>query len=207
MLEPILKKNLKLLFIGLNPAPKSCERGIYFSSNRRFWRLLKIAGLTDTELVTGNSVHGDDRTLLRYEFGITDLVHSAGQQFEPALFNAGERQRLEQEIKESNPLTLCFIGKKAYKIYSGTVADKYGWQDAIGKRKVFVMPFPTTTPVTDKLRLVVLSDLKFGLMHPKTGRQTCNCDEPTCGKCLGAGCWDIACKVHPVAAKYRRRFS
>jgi len=51
-LKPILGKKLKILFIGQNPAVKSCENGVYFTSRRMFWELLHESGLTDEILVS-----------------------------------------------------------------------------------------------------------------------------------------------------------
>lgn len=40
------------------------------------------------------------------------------------------------------PKVVCFIGKVTYEKYTGLKDFSFGWQDTIGKSKVFVMHFP-----------------------------------------------------------------
>lgn len=164
-LEPIIKPGLKILFIGQNPANESCRKGIYFSSNSKFWKLLHQAGLTREVLVDGRSSKGADQRLLDYKIGITDLYHADGK-FVASHFIAHERARLEGEIKTADPKILCFLGKKAYRCFLNIprrVDIKYGWQKPWNGHRVFIAVFPSTTPKTDKEKLAVLADLVSGL--------------------------------------------
>lgn len=63
-MKPIIKKDLKLLFVGINPHP--ANKGHYFNSNKTFWKLLFKAGLTDKII--------DDTEILSYNYGIVNLT-------------------------------------------------------------------------------------------------------------------------------------
>lgn len=158
-LNPIIKKNLKILFIGLNPHPKSCENGVYFSSNRSFWIQLFEAGITPEQIIKKDFKAGDDRKLLKYNFGITDLVHRATKRFQKGLWNKKERIRLNKEIEFAKPKVVCFLGKESYQIYFGKKCSKYGQQQNFMGYKIFVAMFPTGRGFKHE-KLKLLKELK-----------------------------------------------
>jgi len=46
-LPDLLRKNIDVLFCGINPALSAARAGHHFSSpNNRFWRVLHLAGFT-----------------------------------------------------------------------------------------------------------------------------------------------------------------
>ncbi len=164
-MEPIIAPNLKLLFIGLNPAVTSYENGVYFSSRRKFWELLHESGLTTETIVGRNWQRGDDKRLLSYGMGITDLIHTPSDQFRRHDFTLDERKRLADEIAYANPRILAFLGKKAYATYTGMAPLDYGWQTPNPEgRLVFVLPFPTTTPIPHAQRVSLYRELAKSLV-------------------------------------------
>jgi double-stranded uracil-DNA glycosylase len=52
------------------------------------------------------------------------------------------RKRIFRVIKSQTPKVVCFIGKVTYERYSGSKNFSFGWQEAIGASKVFVMHVP-----------------------------------------------------------------
>ena len=77
-LVPFVRKNLDILFIGLNPAKGSSQKRHYFSVNQAFWNQLYSSGLIISPVdksnadeiifgAVGNNFHG-------WSFGITDLI-------------------------------------------------------------------------------------------------------------------------------------
>lgn len=77
-LNPFVRSNLYILFVGLNPAKGSSHNKHYFSVNQVFWNQLH-----DAQLVTHRVNKSDADTLIfgskeynhkRWEYGITDLV-------------------------------------------------------------------------------------------------------------------------------------
>src|ERR1051326_5897598 len=73
-------KNMKILFVGINPHYGSFRRGIPFSNNKMFWYLLNRSGLIKEDLRHLR----DDKTLKRiymkkfnqvYKLGFVNLVN------------------------------------------------------------------------------------------------------------------------------------
>lgn len=77
-LVPFLRHNLDILFVGLNPAKGSSDKGHYFSVNQAFWNQLFDSGLinqyvdksfADTIVFGSTNINRNS-----WSFGITDLV-------------------------------------------------------------------------------------------------------------------------------------
>lgn len=77
-LKNFLRDNLDILFIGLNPALGSNQKGHYFSVNQSFWSQLYKSGLILKEVDKNNAddlIFGDTALNIDHlNFGITDLV-------------------------------------------------------------------------------------------------------------------------------------
>ena len=52
------------------------------------------------------------------------------------------RKKVSRIIKSETPNVACFVGKVTYEKYVGSKEFSFGWQEGIGKSKVFVMHFP-----------------------------------------------------------------
>lgn len=157
-LQPKLSKNLKILFVGANPHPKSVERGGYFTNRTDFWRQLHEAKLTEKEI--------RDDELLLCGYGIIDVVErptASAREITSEEWEEGVK-KLKAIIEEHKPKIVSFIGKKAYGKFFGvkTSEIKHGLQPdrKIGESMVFIMIFPTIDPQLHKDRIQVLRDLK-----------------------------------------------
>ena len=69
-LPDVIAPDLDVLFCGINPSLVSAARGHHFARpGNRFWPALHLAGLTPRRLAPE-----EDRELLRYGLGVTNLV-------------------------------------------------------------------------------------------------------------------------------------
>jgi hypothetical protein len=117
-LQPFLRKDLDILFIGLNPAGGSSRKGHYFSVNKAFWNQLREA-----ELITLDSIDklmadelvfgGTDYNAHGWSYGITDLVTEIAES-DSGLIKPGraECERLERVIRELEPRAAVLIHGK-----------------------------------------------------------------------------------------------
>lgn len=149
MINYHLTYDMKILFVGINPHYGSDRRGTPFSNNKMFWYLLHDAGLLE-----------EDRTILRndeklreiyekkfshqYHLGLINMIDRPTRTISG--LNRGEeilgRKRLSAAIKRYHPYVVCFVGKKPYQLFSGTLKCTYGWQSDYALAKVYVMHTP-----------------------------------------------------------------
>ena len=77
-LIPFVRKNLEILFVGLNPAKGSSRNRHYFSVNQAFWNQLFESGLIleyVDKSVADEMVFGSNKVNFEnWNYGITDLV-------------------------------------------------------------------------------------------------------------------------------------
>ncbi len=52
------------------------------------------------------------------------------------------RKKISRIIKAETPKVVCFVGKVTYQKFTGLKDFSFGWQDSIGKSRVFVMHAP-----------------------------------------------------------------
>jgi TDG/mug DNA glycosylase family protein len=142
-------KKSEILFVGINPHFGSFNRGVPFSNNKLFWYLLSEAGIIEEK----REELRNDETLKRiykkkfnavYGLGLVNIINRPTQ--DVTKLNKGEelpgRKKISRIIKVEMPKVVCFIGKVTYEKYTGLKDFSFGWQDTIGKSKVFVMHFP-----------------------------------------------------------------
>lgn len=144
-----LFKNPKILFVGINPHFGSFERGVPFSNNKLFWYLLADAGIIKEQ----RDELRNDEALKRmyrekfnavYGLGLVNIINRPTQDVTELL--KGEelpgRKKVSRIIRSESPNVACFVGKVTYEKYTGSKNFSFGWQEDIGKSKVFVMHFP-----------------------------------------------------------------
>jgi double-stranded uracil-DNA glycosylase len=142
-------KKSEILFVGINPHFGSFNRGVPFSNNKLFWYLLSEAGIIEEK----REELRNDETLKRiyqekfnavYGLGLVNIINRPTQ--DVTKLNKGEelpgRKKISRIIKAETPKVVCFIGKVTYEKYTGLKDFSFGWQETIGKSKVFVMHFP-----------------------------------------------------------------
>jgi hypothetical protein len=82
-LDPFVRKNLDILFVGLNPAKGSSRNRHYFSVNQAFWNQLYDSGLITTRIDKSKAddcVFGqNDIDFHNWSYGITDLVTAVAE--------------------------------------------------------------------------------------------------------------------------------
>jgi hypothetical protein len=121
-LIPFVRKDLHILFIGLNPAAGSSRNRRYFSVNQAFWNQLYEAGLITQRV---NKSRADERVFggtavnfRGWSFGITDLVtdvaESDSRKVKPTLHHC---QQLEQTVLEYQPHVVVLMHGKVVKSF------------------------------------------------------------------------------------------
>ncbi len=120
LLSPILRPNLRILFVGFNPHPYSWERGKYYAHGS-LWRILRKSGLGEIY---------DDSQLLDLGYGITDLVPDRPTREAHEVADEEYRQgaeRLRGELTALRPQVVCFTGKGAYAHFAGVRTGKVAY--------------------------------------------------------------------------------
>ena len=142
VLPDILAPHLAVVFCGTAVATASAARGHYFAGPRNaFWTLLHRSGFTP-RLLTPE----EDRLLLDYGVGITDLVKDTAQSHDRGL-DFTRTPDLEFRLAPFRPRFVAFTGltaaRKAGRVFGTDVAG-YGAQEwRVGTAQVFVVPNPS----------------------------------------------------------------
>ncbi len=159
MIEYKAARNLRILFVGINPHPGSYRRGVPFSNNKTFWYLLNRAGLLHEDENVLRTDRGlkemfDNRFLPKYRLGFINLVDRPTVEV-TKLKRAEEKvgvERAIQTILTCKPKVACFVGKVTYIKFRGTRDCTYGWQENIGVSRIYVMHFPIRGPADIRIR-------------------------------------------------------
>jgi double-stranded uracil-DNA glycosylase len=170
MIEYKVAKHLRILFVGINPHPGSYRRGVPFSNNKTLWYLFNRSGLLheDESLLRmdrGLKEVYEQRFLPLYRLGFTNLVPRPT--VDATGLKKGEEkpgiERVTNTILTYEPKVVCFIGKVTYCKFRGRRDCDYGWQEDIGRSRVYVMHFPIRGPAA--IRLQELEELKQASGH------------------------------------------
>jgi TDG/mug DNA glycosylase family protein len=118
-LPDIVRPEMKVLFVGINPALESVRVGHYHQGRlgRRFWRVLVEGGLLP-EPAPGRF---HDEYLLKSGLGITDLVKRptrSAREVTRAELEAG-RKRVLRIIGRCRPRVVCGVYKRALEVLLG----------------------------------------------------------------------------------------
>jgi TDG/mug DNA glycosylase family protein len=139
MLTDIITNDLTVLFCGINPGLKSSDDGHHFSGrSNRFWKVLHQAGFTPYQIEAEN-----DTSILDFGYGLTTAVARATSRADE-LSNEEFDHSLEifkNKMNQFQPKYIAFLGKAAYKAFSGKKEIPWGPQneDFFGA-KVWVLP-------------------------------------------------------------------
>lgn len=143
VLPNLLKEDLNILFIGINPGLRSAETGHHFAGrSNRFWKFLYESGLTPVKLEPTQ-----DSQLLTLGFGITNIVPRA---------TAAAAELTTDELKEGaiilknilleyRPKVAAYLGKVIYQYLAGQNKCTWGIQEnsIIPGVTDYVMPNPS----------------------------------------------------------------
>ena len=149
-LPDYLKRDLRILSIGLNPSVRSVEAGYYFANPRnRFWKALNASDLVPEPLEPGRVAV--ETLFTQYDIGFTDVVKratSSGSQLRAADFRKWGPV-LDAHIKTNRPRVAWFHGKVAYSrfvkyVYGVNETVDWGGQTRlIHDSRVYVTPNPS----------------------------------------------------------------
>jgi len=131
-----------VLFVGINPGLYSGATGWHFARpGNRFWPALHRAGFTPRLLRPS-----EQRELLKYGYGITNLVNratAAARELDPAEFVAG-RRRLAAKLRRYRPRIVAFLGLGAYRHAFALPSARTGRQaESFAGAGVWVLPNPS----------------------------------------------------------------
>src|SRR3954468_3943994 len=108
-----IRRELQVLFVGINPGVRSAVTGHHFAGfSNRFWKLLREAKLVP-EAIT----YEDDRRLLEWQMGVTNLIArpSPGiDDLRPAEY-AGGWKILSRKIRRYRPAVVALVGVTLYR--------------------------------------------------------------------------------------------
>jgi TDG/mug DNA glycosylase family protein len=120
-LPDLMRPDMRLVFVGINPSVYSVERGHYFARRtNRFWPAFSRSRLSEpARRALGLDALGPehDRDLLRYGIGFTDVVKvpsSNARQIDSSLFEDWA-PRLSARIMQIQPRVACFHGVTGYR--------------------------------------------------------------------------------------------
>ncbi len=154
-LPDYLRRNLDLVFIGINPGTYSVQRGHYFArTTSRFWPAFSASRLSEPvrrALGTEKLLPVHDEMLPRFGIGLTDVVKRASAN--AAELNERDFEiwapRLFEKIRRYRPRVACFHGLTAYRPFLRIALEtdhrpQLGPQpQTIGSTRIFVVPNPS----------------------------------------------------------------
>jgi TDG/mug DNA glycosylase family protein len=138
----VIEMNLKVLFCGINPSLYTAAVGHHFARpGNRFWPVLWKSGFTPDILSPF-----DERELLRFGYGITNVVNRATAAASD--LSKEEIQRggkvLITKVLQYRPKILAVCGVGAYREIFKTAEVKIGRQDQmIETTTLWVLPNPS----------------------------------------------------------------
>ncbi len=139
VLPDIIKRGLDVVFVGTSVARKSSQLRHYYSQPKNsFYCDLHHAGFTDRLLKPE-----EDKELLRYGIGLTDLAKETVSSDDRALSeDDSDPDRFAEVIRRNKPGVVCFNGKRAYRAWCGSKARRWGLQtrETIEGVPIFVVP-------------------------------------------------------------------
>ena len=154
-LPDLLRPELDIVFVGINPSLYSVAEGHYFARRtNRFWpafsRSLLSQGAREA-LGVEILLPQHDRALLEYGFGFTDAVKRATARAEelPKHEFAKAAPLLAKKLERFRPRIACFHGVTSYRPLARALDpaagnESLGLQSArIGDTSLFVVPNPS----------------------------------------------------------------
>lgn len=137
-LPDYLRKGMKLVIVGCNPSESSVRTGHYYSGrNNVFWPVM-----FKSKVVPEPLEYGDDRRIIEFGIGLTDLVKRPTRAIEELTREdfAEGRIVLSQKLEEFTPRVIAFNGKMVYEQFAQRKC-KYGLQkELLYGARVFVLP-------------------------------------------------------------------
>jgi TDG/mug DNA glycosylase family protein len=138
----VIAPGLEVLFCGINPGLYSAWARHHFARpGNRFWPALFASGFTKRLLRPD-----EERELLRFGYGITNLVERAtlaADELSREELVAGGRT-FAKKVRRHHPRAVAILGVSAYRLAFGRPAANVGEQtEGIGDALVWVLPNPS----------------------------------------------------------------
>ena len=172
-LVPFVRENIDILFVGLNPATISSEKGHYFSVKQSFWKQLYISGLITENIdkdCADMMVFGTNQINYRnWNYGITDLVteiaESQSQKIKPTHEHCINLYKL---IKKTKPRAVVLLHGKVQKKFLGFLKQEPAEANfgllghLIPEEKILFcnIAFPHGNAITDSEKVEKYKELK-----------------------------------------------
>ena len=143
-LPDYLRSGMRLIIVGCNPADRSVRVGHYYAGREnQFWPMLYRSGLVP-ELLE----HRDDKRMIEFGIGLTDLVKRPTRTAEEVgreEFAEG-RILLSQKLQQYAPQVIAFHGKMAYQSFSQRDCKLGLQKEHLYGARVFVLPLVSGPP-------------------------------------------------------------
>ncbi len=137
-LPDYLRRGMKLIVVGCNPGERSARVGHYYAGrNNLFWRLLYEGGVVPEPLD-----YQDDKRMIEFGIGLTDLVKRPSRGFEDIERQewAEGRIMLAQKLEEYTPRVIAFNGKLVFEKFAQRPCKLGLQKDRLYGAQVFVLP-------------------------------------------------------------------
>lgn len=142
-LRDILIERPRILFVGINPSPRSESSGHHFAGpGNPFWRLMHASGLIPAALS-----HEEDHRLAEFGLAITNVcarATRAASELKREELDRGERA-VTRKIRKVKPRVVAFVGVSIYRRYVGPSATPGAGvkPETIDGARVFALPNPS----------------------------------------------------------------
>src|SRR5579863_5755204 len=117
-LRDIVIARPRVLFVGINPSPRTAECGHHFASRGNpFWRLMRESGLVPFEIDFDS-----DSRIIECGFAMTNLCRRAtraASELSAAELRAG-KLALHTRIRKMKPEMVAFVGVSIYRLFFGS---------------------------------------------------------------------------------------
>jgi TDG/mug DNA glycosylase family protein len=141
-LPDLLRRNLRLVFVGTAASTRSAEVGHYYAHpGNRFWRALHEAGITPRRCQPGEFA-----ALIALGIGFTDLSKSGAGMDRQIAAETIDVPGFRAKIEKYRPRTIAFTSKKAASLFYGrpSAAIALGRQPRdVSLPEIFVLPSPS----------------------------------------------------------------
>ena len=144
----LLPRDLKLLFVGIDPGLWSAATQTHFAyPGNRFYPALRKAGITERDLAWSEGMSDEDRSYLASRgVGITNVVTRAtarADELSSDELRAGAA-RLERFVAKHRPRVVAIAGVTAYRTAFRRPKAHVGRQDeTLGGRPLWIVPNPS----------------------------------------------------------------
>jgi mismatch-specific thymine-DNA glycosylase len=147
-LPDYLRSGMKLIIVGCNPGDRSARVGHYYAGRgNEFWPLLY-----DSRVVPELLDHRDDKRMIEFGIGLTDLVKRPTRGIEELKREefAEGRIMLAQKFEQYAPQVIAFNGVGTFENFSQRPCKPGLQKERLYGAQVFVLPSTSAKNATDR---------------------------------------------------------